>query len=584
MDGADEDVEAQGEERLTHLVYEAALDNSLWPELILEVAETMRREGVPRLGDGQGGQGDRTGLAAHFRRAFGLSERIVGLQEREAALSDVLDALSCGIVMLDEGGRPLLVNRAAEGLDAALPKPDGSAAVPMVAAETGASMTLARWVAEANAADAPRTLETEGGHALLMPRSVARRMGFPPKAAAVLLTSDPERSDALRAFAEDNRLTDSEAALVGALRSHRDLRDAAEASGLSYETARTYLKRVFSKTGCTGQADLLHRLAACPAAFLARRDPAAEEALQVRRLHHLPDGRVLEYFTLGPEDGRTILYFDALSGSAMDLTGAPDRYLPVLERLGARMVIPCRPGGFRSTMREVSSLRDYAPDIEHLCDAIGARRVSLLSYSFGSGAALACAHALPDRVERIVLSSPSFPEYRHPDWRELDVFHQLSGVIGRRWPGMLRQIIPFLVRSIMQNVDRYFDRHVKGARCESDRAILSSRITRQRTAALLAERTSITMAGMVEENVLNARPWDFDVGEIGAPTTIYHGRHDNVCPIQGAELLVSRMPEARLVPLEAHGHYHMFTEWSWLVAAALGEPAEAAQEAPFLRA
>lgn len=33
--------------QLTHLVYEASLDNSLWPELILELTEEVQRARQP---------------------------------------------------------------------------------------------------------------------------------------------------------------------------------------------------------------------------------------------------------------------------------------------------------------------------------------------------------------------------------------------------------------------------------------------------------------------------------------------------------------------------------------------------------
>ncbi len=566
-----------GTDRLTHLVYEASLDNSLWPELILELTDQLQQIETAGVADPSEELGD---TAQHFTRAMQISERIVSLQEKEQQLTSVIDALAVGIAVMDDDGAVILENQSSHAAIEGGAVPRIGNALPLVAAETGEQAALAQWVRHANATGEAKNLilsgeeDAGGSNALLLPREIATGMGFPARAAGVLLTFNPDDSDALRAFAADTMLTEREVALVKALRETGDLRDAAATLGISYESGRTYLKRIFGKTGTTGQADLFQRIASSPAAFLKRRTPEAEGTAKIRRLLTLRDGRTLEYFSLGPEDGYPILYFDALSGSSVDVVGAPDRYLPFLTRHKLRLVTICRPGGFRSTMRKVSSLRDYAPDIEELCDQLGFTRFSALSYSFGSGAALAITHELQHRIDRLILSSPAYPKYRHPDWRELDLFYQLSGVVGRRWPTTFRQILPFLIRSVLQNTDRYFDRHVARSISASDIAILSSPMTRKRTHAMLAERTAITMDGMVEENLLNAQGWDFEVGNIRLPVTIFHGVDDNVCPIPGSRLLAQHLPDVTLHELPDFGHYHIFTQWACMIAAAAGLPYE----------
>jgi len=559
-------------ERLTHLVYEASLDNSLWPELILELTEHLNSN-VPQ---GKSDLAATAGIAEHFKRAFSISEKIVSLQEKEQQLSNVIDALSVGIAMLDDDGKAILENRTAAEIRNHVALPGLSSNVSLISAENGSQMSLANWVRDVNSSGTPKNLsvpcpETDTRvTGLLLPRETATKMGFPAKAAAVLVTHNPAESDALRTFAADCLLTERETELVASLRETRDLRTAAETLNLSYESARTYLKRIFSKTGCVNQVDLFQRISSSPAAFLKRRAIEETDELKVRRLWTLKDGRTLEYFSLGPEDGKPVIYFDALSGSSIDVIGSADRYLPALQRMNVRLITICRPGGFRSTMRQVTSLRDYAPDVEELLDGLGLGKVAGLSYSFGSGAALATVHELPERFERLVMSSAAYPKYKHPNWRELDVFHHLSAVIGRRWPNMLRQILPFLIRSILQNVDRYFDRHAARALSQNDIEFLNNEVARRRTKALIAERTAITMDGMVEENVLNAQGWDFHISNIDTEIAIYQGTLDNVCPIGGARLLVEDLPNASLCEMEELGHYHMATHWSALIGLAIG--------------
>jgi pimeloyl-ACP methyl ester carboxylesterase len=218
----------------------------------------------------------------------------------------------------------------------------------------------------------------------------------------------------------------------------------------------------------------------------------------------------------------------------------------------------------------MSSLRDFAPDVAALLDHLGVAKAGFFSVSFGSAIALATALEIPDRVERMVMSSAAYPIYRHENWRELDQFYHMSSILGRHWPGMLRQIIPFLVRSILQNTDRYFDRYCSRTRSQDDIAILSHPTIRRRTAELLAQRTALGVEGMVEENLLNVQGWDFDVSGIDLPVEIYQGRFDNVAPYQGAELLAQDLPQARITVFEDKGHYHHITNWPWLVARAAG--------------
>ena len=557
---------------LTHLVYEASLDNSLWPELILELTEQ-----VQRARDGQYLTEDRTGslenLSQHVRRAFSISKRMVDLQEREAWLASVLNTCAFGVALFDDQGQLLMANRSMQDILPVSVLSGEAGAVAQLMPPGGEGRSLRHWVESCNRNGSRHSLRLNGdgaGSFIMLSRAEAARIGFPTVAAGVLLAVDPGRSDALRSLAERCGLTRREAELVGALSEGGELKAAAVSMGLSYESARTYLKRVYDKTGSRSQAELLASLVGTPAAFLRQSQPRRDEALNVRRLLQLRDGRQLEYFLLGPENGRPVMLFDALSGVTIDVIGYPERCLQHLKRHGVRLIVPCRPGGFRSDPKPMESLSDFAPDVAELLDHLGLGQVGIMSISFGSGSALAVARELGTRVSKLVLSSAAYPTYRHRNWRELDQFYHMSAILGRHWPSMLRQIIPFLVRSILQNRDRYFDRYCNRTRSTDDIHILSQPVIRRRTAEMLEQRTAAGMEGMVEENLLNTRGWDFPVDDIMVPVELFHGVVDNVAPVEGAELLSRHLPNACIHRMEDKGHYHHITNWPWLVARAAG--------------
>ena len=194
-----------------------------------------------------------------------------------------------------------------------------------------------------------------------------------------------------------------------------------------------------------------------------------------------------------------------------------------------------------------------------------------MSFSFGSGIALASACELGDRISKVVLSSPSYPVYKHEDWRELDQFYHLSAVLARRWPAMFRQLIPFIVRSIVQNAASYMERYCKRTDSEDDIRILLHPTIGARSAKMLEERTASGVKGMVEENLLNARGWDFDAANVACPVEIFHGAIDNVAPHEGGRLLAAHLPKGQFTLFDKRGHYHHIENWAWMVARATGQ-------------
>ena len=560
---------------LEHLVYDAALDNSLWPQLLLELINQMTglQPGSP---DRSGEVEDIRDLVIHFRRALTISERLVALQERAALSETMLDALSIGIALLDRDGGVIFANAALRSGRAAACLA-GPRAIGLARQEDGEPRPLRAWLAPDPGGRPPiRHLDVVGPDGrtvesvLVLPRAEAMRLGFPPTAAAVLLAGGAWEREAVQAFAAECGLTPREAALVGALARHGDLRRAAASSGLSYESGRTYLRRVFEKSGTGRQAELLVRLARSPLTAI-RSDPGgADRGSGVRRMTVLPDGRHLEAFVLGPEDGRPVLLSEALTGVTIDVLGYPDLCRAWLERFGLRLVIPCRPGNYQSDFHPMDSLRDIVPDLVHLLDRLGIRTFGLLSVSFGTGTALAIAHELGERVERLVMASSMYPAYRPANWRELDQFYQLSLVLARRWPSLFRQILPFFLRSVLHNPETYFDRYCRNARSADDREILRNPTLRRRIPMVLQERTAHGIDGMIDENILIARDWDFDPARIACPIEMYHGSLDHVSPVEAARALANVLPTATLIERAGFGHYQYLRDWPWMLARAAG--------------
>ena len=207
-------------------------------------------------------------LQAHFRRALHVAMQFESLGEKGALSTEALDRLPHAVIFATPRGRVLHCNTAAESLfgqNAALHLRSGR----LVAgdAATQGKLTAALRCAYDFA---------EGPQCITVPRreparpltlSVTRLSAGQSRFAALqptlmLMIVDPDRPHPLSAGLLHDRygFTPAEARLAQALLSGTGLRQAAAAAGMSYETARWYLKLLFQKTQTCRQSELIARL------------------------------------------------------------------------------------------------------------------------------------------------------------------------------------------------------------------------------------------------------------------------------------------------------------------------------------
>lgn len=219
-------------------------------------------------------------LVPHLQRALVIHRQLRGAEMRRSAAVEALDRAAGGVILLDQEGRPLDVNRRAEELlaqrDGLFLDRDGPSA-----AEGSETAELRARVAEAVRADAAKGRGAGGAVSLTRPSgrssllAVVTPLGrassalFDRRAAAAIFLSDPETHD--RRTPERLRqlygLTAMEAEVASRIAWGARLPDVAAAHRVSVHTARGHLKQVFAKTGVHRQADLVRLLLAGPAAL-----------------------------------------------------------------------------------------------------------------------------------------------------------------------------------------------------------------------------------------------------------------------------------------------------------------------------
>lgn len=222
-------------------------------------------------------------LLPHLRRALAIRRQVEGIELERDAGSQLLERVSIGTLLVDQRGRLVRTNRigdeilaandglriGAEGLETATPKQTAA----LRRAIAGAAETSRGEIGSAGGR--LRVTRPSGGRPYLLEVSPVDRgaevWGSTKCLAAILVTDgnggiQPD-IDALRTFYD---LTPAEAELTAMLAHGLSLDEAAERRGVSRNTARGQLKRIFSKTGTNRQAELIRQVLQGPAGFARR--------------------------------------------------------------------------------------------------------------------------------------------------------------------------------------------------------------------------------------------------------------------------------------------------------------------------
>ena len=206
-------------------------------------------------------------LSKHMTRALQMALRLERPESTPSTIA-LFENLPQPVAVIDAERRLAYANRAMESLLRArrglclrhhelVATADG-AQPALLAYTAGAASTPASAAAGAS----PLTLpDGRGGHVTLRAVPLVGRMGASSPARPSLLlmvtqhaSDEPVSPAALRGV---HGCTASEARLAQLVAKGQGLRDAAREMGLTYETARAYLKSVFQKTGVHTQAQLV---------------------------------------------------------------------------------------------------------------------------------------------------------------------------------------------------------------------------------------------------------------------------------------------------------------------------------------
>lgn len=274
--------------------------------------------------------------------------------------------------------------------------------------------------------------------------------------------------------------------------------------------------------------------------------------LTEKRQISLPDGRVLGFAFYGAPRGEPILYFHGFPSSRIEARLAHGLGLAH----GARIIAVDRPGYGLSDFLPGRTILDWPGDILQLANALGIDRFRIMAVSGGGPYALACAHAVPDRIKAVGVVCGLGP-MDSPESIDGMVFVNRFGLLlGKRTPRIVQGLFALVAIGLSR-----FPGAVLGliaARLpRPDRQTLRRPDVRRLLADSFRESVRAGYRGPAHDIVLYSRPWGFDLSKIRRPVHLWYGEKDRIVPLATGRHLSKVIPGAHLKLYPKDGHFSL---------------------------
>lgn len=257
--------------------------------------------------------------------------------------------------------------------------------------------------------------------------------------------------------------------------------------------------------------------------------------------HQLPDGREISYMEYGPTEGTPLLYFHGFPGSHEDIhlfDGAT-----LAEQLNVRLIAVNRPGYDNSDPMPGRSLLDFPKDVASLAKHLGLEKFSILAYSGGGPFALACAFAIPDRIDHVGIVSGMGPA---------------DAPEAKKGKSMMIPKAPLLMlkgmKKMMEKKPEKFKANMKKGFAEVDQKIYEIPLVKQSLLSTMEVALSQGFDGAQEDAKIYKKAWGFNLSEIYHPILMWHGTLDENVKVETARYVSENLPNCTPVFMEQEGH------------------------------
>ncbi|HKW69393.1 MAG TPA: alpha/beta hydrolase [Candidatus Dormibacteraeota bacterium] len=265
----------------------------------------------------------------------------------------------------------------------------------------------------------------------------------------------------------------------------------------------------------------------------------------------LKDGRELAWRWWGDPGGTPVLRIQGTPSSRLQRNPDPN----VQRNLGVRYLMADRPGYGGSTRKPGRGVADIADDYVALLDHHGIDRLPAMGTSGGGPHVLALAARHPDRVTNITVVVGGTP-------LEGEEVAHLVGVNARGYELAEQGWEPlheFLIEVRKRLLSEEGMQGVLSDAPDSDRAIMRDGAWQRMSRENIAETLRQGAEGWTDESFAIHQPWDFDLAQVRASVTWWHGDDDKNAPLSAARRAVAKLGRIDLRVWHNEGHFVSLT-------------------------
>lgn len=244
-------------------------------------------------------------------------------------------------------------------------------------------------------------------------------------------------------------------------------------------------------------------------------------------------GRELAYAEYGTADGAPAVFLHGTPGSRRLGALLDD----AAREAGVRLLAPDRPGFGESSDWPGRSPTDAAGWFEPLFADAGVGRARVVAFSGGAADALALGSERPDLVDRIDLVSGAAPP------SVAAATPRLQGLLGRL-AATTPRLLGVALRAQVRLAERSGPSAVLGQYTDDPGDVPAE--TAELVRADFLEALSRSRNGAVTELDWVGEGWDISPADVAVPVHLWHGSDDANVPVEDAERLRDRLPDADL--------------------------------------
>lgn len=271
----------------------------------------------------------------------------------------------------------------------------------------------------------------------------------------------------------------------------------------------------------------------------------------------LPDGRRLGFDEHGPTNGKPLFYFHGSPSSRIEASLYIDENL--LERLNVRLIAVDRPGLGLSDFQPNRQMLGWAKDVTSLADHLKLERFSILAYSLGGPYGLACAYAIPDRLDKVGIVSGAALFTESELLMSVNEGTRQFLTMPKEKPWLSRLFLWMMLRLMPRIAPKRFMAQANSLLPAPDYAIIDSSLEFQKGfIKMLHEAMKQGVSGAHHESLLTVTDWGFRIHDIKIPVYIWHGEMDKNIPVEMARFAAKAISNSIAKFFTDEGHLSLF--------------------------